>query len=76
MRNKWDPENSTFTRRRLGIGASGQRDGLHHATNLMGNESRLAAIAFTRTCRAEGGHMWIQNIVHEACPICGKETTL
>lgn len=20
--------------------------------------------------------MWIQNIVHEACPICGKETTL
>ena len=20
--------------------------------------------------------MWIQTIVHEACPICGKETTL
>jgi hypothetical protein len=20
--------------------------------------------------------VWIQNIVHEACPICGKETTL
>ena len=35
-----------------------------------------AAIAFTRTCRVEGGHMWIQNIVQEACPICGKETTL
>jgi len=34
-----------------------------------------AAVAFTRK-RAEGGYMWIQNIVHNACPICGKEITL
>jgi hypothetical protein len=34
-----------------------------------------AAVAFTPK-RAEGRYMWIQNIVHNACPICGKETTL
>lgn len=37
--------------------------------------SHLDGIAFTPK-RAEGGHMWIENIVHDACPICGKVTTL
>ena len=34
-----------------------------------------AAITFT-LMSGGGGHMRIQNIVHDACPICGKEVTL